>query len=122
MHLMFQEPPIYALQVMTDTKLVDAAFMARGVTSDPAFKGILPSGFLYGCSSASHQIEGGYLADGKGMGIWDRYLENQDNGQVACDSYHMWREDIRLLKMYGCTSYRFSIAWPRVKPKGESYT
>ena len=98
----------------------DAASMARKITDDPAYQGILRSDFLYGCSSASHQIEGGYLQDGKGLGIWDKYLESQDNGQVACDSYNMWREDVRLLKSYGCTTYRFSVAWPRVKPQGKS--
>ena len=113
-----REPALGTVDIMTQTEPADAAFMAKTITSDPAFKGILPSHFLYGCSSASHQIEGGYLSDGKGMGIWDEYLEKQENGQVACDSYHMWRDDIRLLKMYGCTTYRFSIAWSRVKPKG----
>ena len=104
---------------MTLPPQADAASMARDMINDPDFQDILPSSFLYGCSSASHQIEGGYLSDGKGMGIWDQYLANQDNGQIACDSYNMWRDDIQLLKKYGCTTYRFSVAWSRVKPQGE---
>lgn len=46
--------------------------------------------------------------------------DKEDNGEVACDSYNMWKEDVKLLKEYGCNSYRFSIAWPRIIPNGTS--
>jgi beta-glucosidase/6-phospho-beta-glucosidase/beta-galactosidase len=93
---------------------------AKAILSDPSLKGVLPSSFLYACSSASYQIEGGYDADGKGLGVWDAFFKGkEDTGEVACDSYHLWKEDIKLLKEYGCNSYRFSIAWPRIIPNGE---
>ena len=44
----------------------------------------------------------------------------EDTGEIACDSYNLWREDVKLLKEYGCNSYRFSIAWPRIIPNGTS--
>jgi beta-glucosidase/6-phospho-beta-glucosidase/beta-galactosidase len=94
---------------------------AEPILSNPSLKSILPSSFLYACSSASYQIEGGFEADGKGVGIWDEYMRGrEDNGEVACDSYNLWREDVKLLKEYGCNSYRFSIAWPRIIPNGAS--
>lgn len=88
------------------------------VLSDPALKGVLPRPFFYGCASASYQIEGAIDADGKGPCVWDECLRNQDNGDLACDSYHQWEKDIELLKQYGCNTYRFSISWPRVIPLG----
>jgi len=95
---------------------------AEPILSDPTLKAILPSSFLYACSSASYQIEGGFEADGKGVGIWDEYMKaKEDNGEVACDSYNLWKEDVKLLKEYGCNSYRFSIAWPRIIPNGMSH-
>jgi len=94
---------------------------AEPILSDPSLKSILPSSFLYACSSASYQIEGGFEADGKGVGIWDEYMRGkEDTGEVACDSYNLWKEDVKLLKEYGCNSYRFSIAWPRIIPNGMS--
>lgn len=94
---------------------------AEAILSDPSLKGTLPSSFLYACSSASYQIEGGHDADGKGLGVWDEYFKSRDfSGEVACDSYHLWKEDIKLLKEYGCNSYRFSISWPRIVPNGLS--
>jgi beta-glucosidase/6-phospho-beta-glucosidase/beta-galactosidase len=86
---------------------------------DASLRGVLGEKFLYGAASASHQIEGGYDADGKGPNVWDDLLKDKENGQVACDSYHMWREDIKLLKQYGCNTYRFSISWARVNPLGK---
>ena len=70
------------------------------------------------------QIEGAYNEDGKGPSIWDTYVQvpgnilNGDTGQVACDSYHKYREDVQLLRNMGMNSYRFSISWPRVIPEG----
>lgn len=94
---------------------------AQAILSDSSLKGALPSSFLYACSSASYQIEGGHDEDGKGVGVWDEFFKGKEfSGDVACDSYHLWKEDIKLLKEYGCNSYRFSIAWPRIVPNGES--
>ena len=79
--------------------------------------------FLWGAASAAHQIEGAYLEDGKGMGIWDTfeqetgYIIRNENGNVACDHYHQYREDVAIMKELGLKSYRFSVSWPRVMPE-----
>ncbi|WWD18288.1 hypothetical protein CI109_102738 [Kwoniella shandongensis] len=88
--------------------------MEQIITSEPRLKGSLPSDFLWGAASASYQIEGGYDADGKGPSVYDVLWKDQANGEIACDSYHLWREDIAVLKKYGMKAYRFSINWPRV--------
>lgn len=80
--------------------------------------------FLWGAASAAHQIEGAYLEDGKRMGIWDTfeqetgYIIRNENGNVACDHYHRYREDVAIMKELGLKSYRFSVSWPRVMPEG----
>ncbi len=82
------------------------------------------SAFLWGAASAAHQIEGAYQEDGKGMGIWDTfaqkpgYIAHGENGNIACDHYHHYQEDVAIMKALGLKSYRFSISWPRVMPKG----
>jgi beta-glucosidase len=83
-----------------------------------------PEGFHWGAATAAYQIEGAWREDGKGESIWDRFahakgkIKNGDTGDVACDSYHRYREDIALLREMNLTSYRFSIAWPRIQPEG----
>ena len=83
-----------------------------------------PKGFFWGTATASYQIEGAWKEDGKGESIWDRFshtpgkIKNGDAGDVACDSYHRWHEDIALMKAMNLNSYRFSIAWPRIQPSG----
>ena len=76
--------------------------------------------FLWGAASAAYQIEGAYNEDGKGPGIWDAlapgHIEHGDTGNIACDHYHRFREDIELMKELGIKAYRFSISWPRVIP------
>jgi beta-glucosidase len=86
------------------------------------YKSILPPTFLHGLASASYQIEGSPSADGKGVGVWDDFLSKKgmETGDVACESYKMWEEDVKLLKELGCNVYRFSISWPRIRPDGES--
>jgi len=84
-----------------------------------------PAGFLWGTATASYQVEGAWNEDGKGESIWDRYAHtegkiiNGDTGDVACDQYHRYREDVALMKELGLRSYRFSISWPRVFPQGK---
>ena len=92
---------------------------AAAILQSEAHKAVLPKDFLYGCATASYQIEGGYLDDGKGLNVWDVCLKDKENAEVACDSYHLWKEDIRLLERYGCNSYRFSISWARIIPLGQ---
>ena len=81
--------------------------------------------FMWGAASAAHQIEGAYNEDGKGLGIWDAYTQENDgrvkhgeNGNIACDHYHRYKEDVALMKSMGIKNYRFSISWPRVMPNG----
>lgn len=83
-----------------------------------------PQGFHWGAATASYQIEGAWNEDGKGESIWDRFVRSPgrvkggETGDVACDSYHRFREDVALLRELGLSSYRFSIAWPRIQPDG----
>lgn len=83
-----------------------------------------PEGFAWGVATASYQIEGAYDEDGRGETIWDRYCAipgnvlNGDDGKVACDHYHRYKEDVQLMKSMGIQAYRFSIAWSRILPKG----
>ncbi len=83
-----------------------------------------PKDFLWGTATASYQIEGAWNEDGKGESIWDRFcrvpgaVENGHTGEVACDHYHRWPEDIALMKSLGLQAYRLSLSWPRVLPTG----
>jgi len=83
-----------------------------------------PKGFHWGAATASYQIEGAWQADGKGESIWDRFshtpgrVKHGHTGDIACDSYHRFREDVALLREMGLTSYRFSLSWPRIQPNG----
>ena len=80
--------------------------------------------FFFGAATAAYQIEGAWNEDGKGESIWDRFahrpgtIKGNTTGDIACDSYHRWRDDVALLQRLNLTSYRFSIAWPRVQPDG----
>lgn len=80
--------------------------------------------FVWGVSTSSYQIEGAAAVDGRGLSIWDRFshqsgrIANGDTGDVACDHYHRWAEDIALMKAIGVKAYRFSTAWPRLLPEG----
>ena len=84
-----------------------------------------PEGFVWGAATSSYQIEGATTEDGRGESIWDRFCKtpgkvtNGENGDIACDHYHRWREDIALMASLGLQAYRFSIAWPRVLPGGD---
>jgi beta-glucosidase len=83
-----------------------------------------PEGFLWGAATAAYQIEGAPGADGKGPSIWDTFSHipgkvwHGDTGDVACDSYHRYPEDVALLSRLGVGSYRFSLSWPRIQPDG----
>ncbi|RII08072.1 Beta-glucosidase [Streptomyces sp. YIM 130001] len=97
----------------TDSDLSDAADF-------PHF----PPGFVFGAATASYQIEGAATEDGRGPSIWDTYshtpgkTHHGHTGDVACDHYHRYPEDVALLRDLGVDSYRFSIAWPRIQADG----
>ncbi len=83
-----------------------------------------PKGFVWGSATSSDQIEGAAGEDGRSESIWDRFaktpgkIKDGSNGDVACDHYHRWREDVDLMKEVGLAAYRFSVAWPRIVPGG----
>jgi beta-glucosidase len=83
-----------------------------------------PSGFLWGAATSAYQIEGSPLADGAGPSTWHRFshtpgkIKNGDTGDVACDHYRRWREDVALMRELGLNAYRFSISWARLLPGG----
>jgi beta-glucosidase len=83
-----------------------------------------PDGFTWGAATSSYQVEGAWLEDGKGPHIWDAYvlipgkIAGGATGQVACDHYHRFREDVALMRELGLSAYRFSICWPRILPTG----
>ncbi len=84
----------------------------------------LPAGFVYGVATAAYQIEGAVAEGGRGRSIWDTFcaepgrIRNGDTGDVACDHYHRYADDVVLLRDLGVDAYRFSIAWPRIQPTG----
>jgi beta-glucosidase len=86
-----------------------------------------PDNFVWGAATAAYQIEGAAREDGRGESIWDRFaatpgkVRNGESGDVACDSYHRYPEDIRLARGLGLNAFRFSIAWPRILPDGRGH-
>jgi beta-glucosidase len=83
-----------------------------------------PDGFLWGAATSAYQVEGSVDADGRGPSIWDTYvhtpgtIDGGDTGDVACDHYRRWREDVDLIAGLGLNAYRFSVSWPRIHPAG----
>ncbi len=83
-----------------------------------------PQDFIWGCAASAYQVEGAWNEDGKGPSIWDTFVHtpgkiaNNENGDVAVDHYHRYKEDVALMKEIGLDSYRFSVSWSRVMPEG----
>ena len=94
---------------------------APGVPPEPYQ---FPRDFYWGAASAAYQVEGAWKEDGKGESVWDRFahalgkIKGAATGDVACDSYHLYREDVGLMKQLNLKSSRLSIAWPRIQPTG----
>ncbi len=84
-----------------------------------------PHNFLWGAATAAYQIEGAWDADGKGESIWDRFshtpgnVTNGDTGDIACDHYHRYTQDVALMRQLGLKAYRFSVNWTRILPAGK---
>jgi len=95
---------------------------AAGTTSNGALS--FPQGFIWGAATAAYQIEGAATADGRGISIWDTFSRapgntaRGDTGDIACDHYHRYREDVALMAGLGLKAYRFSVSWPRIQPGG----
>jgi beta-glucosidase len=87
-------------------------------------RAVFPPTFVWGTATAAYQVEGAAAEDGRGESIWDRFsatpgnVTNGDTGAVACDTYHRYTEDIRLMRALGIGAFRLSVAWPRVLPEG----
>ena len=85
---------------------------------------VFPPGFHFGAATSAYQVEGSVAADGRGPSWWDVFAQQPGSiadgsgGDVACDHYNRWREDVDLMASFGLDAYRFSIAWPRVLPRG----
>src|SRR6266702_4896829 len=100
------------------------AYPGEDALPDRDFSLSFPSGFLWGTATSAYQIEGAVNEDGRGPSIWDRYahtsgkIADRSNADVAGDSYHLYKDDVQLMKALGAKAYRFSIAWPRVFPEG----
>ena len=83
-----------------------------------------PENFVWGAAAASYQIEGAAYEDGKGLSVWDIFtrqkgaIENGDNGDIACNHYHRYKEDVQLMKELGLQAYRLSLSWPRILANG----
>lgn len=83
-----------------------------------------PSDFLWGTATASYQVEGAANVDGRGPSVWDTFSHTpgrvamDGNGDISCDQYHRYKDDVQLMKWLGVKAYRFSISWPRVFPEG----
>lgn len=84
-----------------------------------------PDGFVWGSATAAFQIEGAWNLDGKGESIWDRFshtpgkIQTGETGDITCDHYHRYAEDIALMRTLNQQAYRFSVSWPRVVPDGK---
>jgi len=102
--------------------------------SEVEISGKLPSDFKWGAATAAYQVEGAWNVDGRGESVWDHFThlyplnvesgdrtnEDSTNGNVACDSYHKFDEDVKMMKIMHANHYRFSISWPRLFPEGQA--
>ena len=85
---------------------------------------MFPPGFVWGAATSAYQVEGATTEDGRGEGIWDRFcsipgaVRNGESGELACDFFHRYPEDVQLMRELGLEAFRFSVSWPRILPDG----
>lgn len=102
----------------------DPTGRTTGRPSSGAGKTLFPGNFQWGVATAAYQVEGAAAEDGRGPSVWDPFCKKPGavfeghSGDVACDHYHRYKEDVALMKRLGVRSYRFSISWSRVLPEG----
>ncbi|HZM77071.1 MAG TPA: GH1 family beta-glucosidase [Candidatus Limnocylindrales bacterium] len=103
---------------MTQTQVTQTQIQAQTLAHQ------FPQGFRWGVATAAYQIEGAAQEDGRGPSIWDTFartpgrVHSGHTGDIACDHYHRYREDVALMRDLGVGTYRFSVAWPRIRPDG----
>jgi beta-glucosidase len=109
---------------LADTTSLSTAQIPGAIPASEVSAARFPSGFLWGMATAAYQVEGAWNEDGKGESIWDKAshtvgkIRGGATADVACDQYHLYQQDIALLKRLNQRSYRFSISWPRIQPSG----
>jgi len=113
------------------TVAITANALCSAATGQPtdqhgrAMANSFPDGFLWGTATAAYQVEGATTADGRGASIWDTFSHVKGNvagnatGDLACDGFHRYKQDVQLLRNLGVKTYRFSVAWPRIFPNGK---
>ena len=98
------------------------SFVSEGATGR---KDIFPENFLWGVATSAYQVEGAARHDGRGESIWDVFCETPGKikdgatGEISCDQYHRYKEDVDLMHELNIGAYRFSISWPRIFPEGK---
>jgi beta-glucosidase len=114
-----------AVSTLAGNRALAMPVLAPGeISAQEIKKARFPSDFLWGTATSSFQVEGAWNADGKGESIWDRFAHKPGsiaggaNGDVTCDQYHRFRDDVAIMKRLHMKSFRFSISWPRVLPQG----
>ena len=108
----------------SETAVPFSARPTENAIGEPKDSRAFPPGFLWGTATAAYQIEGAVTEDGRGPSIWGTFthtpgkIRNEDNGDVADDHYHRYRDDVQSMKGLGLRAYRFSISWARIFPHG----
>ncbi len=106
------------------TRLINDTETHHGELPSASAMDTLSKNFIWGVATSAYQIEGGADAGGRGPSIWDTFshtpgkTRNGDHGDIACDHYHRWPQDLELVRSLEVDAYRFSVAWPRVQPTG----